>query len=339
MVETETPIPSPEPSKAPDMQRESKFSISSFYKPLSSAHRKSDDLILGLDDMDGDDDSLQSSERISQLYRYGLSPLQARIFVDLMKYGPSKAKDLTKRLGLNRVDVYRILNALKKRGLLEVTVQSPLVFAAVPPNQAVMILLEEEEEKFRKLRIGAKDLLEWLKSIHPVTPTVGVDELDSPMFKVLYGRQVVETWRKMLREAKKGVVATWSEYGLDFQSERGFTEPYIACIERSIPVRVVTVITRKNLPYARQYGNILNLRHNPTSRNSLRYLIIDDDQACISTTSLLVDHSNQSPSSLWTNSRAFIETMRAEFEVLWASGTDLDSRLKEIASSQANPSP
>jgi sugar-specific transcriptional regulator TrmB len=319
------------------MQREDTLVISRFQKSFPSA-RESEDSIQSLDDIDEDESGLQFSERINQLYQYGLSPLQVRIFVDLMQYGPSKARDLTRRLGLNRVDVYRILNTLKKRGLLETTVENPLVFAAVSPNEAVMILLEEEEEKFRKLRIGAKDLLAWLKTIRPKTPSAEIDETNNPTFKMLYGRQVVETWRKMLGKAKKEVVAVWSEYGLDFQRETGFTEPYISCTERKIPVRVITVVTSKNLSYARQYGSMLNLRHNVSARNSLRYLIIDDDQACISTTSLPIDRPNQSLSSIWTNSRAFIQVMRGEFEVLWAGGTDLDSRQKEIESSKLNSS-
>lgn len=276
------------------------------------------------------EEELKTDDRITQLYNYGLSPLQAKIFVDLLQYGRSKAKDLSKRLDLNRVDVYRILNALKRRGLVEVTVENPALFSSVPPNQAMMILLEEEEEKFRRLRAGAKDILAWLKSIKMRPPPAHVENAPGPTFKMLFGRQLMETWRKMLQQAKHDVIAVWSEYGLSFQSERGFIEPYIGCVERGVMVRVVSIVTQRNLDHAMRYSKIVNLKHNQKSVHSLRYLIVDGKQTSISTNLTSSENADGPLSSIWTDSKAFINVLSKEFEVLWMEGSDITTSVKEF---------
>ncbi|MFI5421187.1 MAG: helix-turn-helix domain-containing protein, partial [Nitrososphaerales archaeon] len=58
-------------------------------------------------------------EKISDLTKFGLTPLQAKVYIRLLMLGPSYAKDLGAILGINRVDTYRILRGLRKRGLLE----------------------------------------------------------------------------------------------------------------------------------------------------------------------------------------------------------------------------
>lgn len=275
---------------------------------------------------DGKSDEL---EMIARLYKYGLTPLQSKALIALLRAGPSSAKDLSRNLGVNRVDVYRVLNNMKKRGLVELTLESPTIFSAVPPNQAIMTLLEEEEERFRKLKSNARDVLTLLKGIRAESTQHYVNRDESPTFKILSGKRLFEIWRKMLQSAEDEVVAVWSEFGLNYQSERGFMEPYISCVDRGVKVRVITSITPENAPNARRYARIVNLRHASSTSSSLRYLIIDKAETSISA-SVVPPSPDESLKSIWTNSGAFIEALKHEFEQMWGGSVDASDRLRRI---------
>ena len=53
------------------------------------------------------------------LRNFGLSEKQAEIYIFLGKRGPLKGGEITKRLKMNKGQVYRILRKLQKKGLVE----------------------------------------------------------------------------------------------------------------------------------------------------------------------------------------------------------------------------
>lgn len=240
-------------------------------------------------------------------------------------------------MGVNRVDVYRVLNKMKKRGLIEVTLKNPTIFSAIPPNQAMMALLEEEEERFRRLKSNARDVLTLLRSIKTESVQHHEDHVESPMFKILSGKQLFEIWRRMLQSAESEVMAVWSEYGLNYQSDRGFMEPYINCVDRGVRVRVITSINQENASNARKYARIVDLRHAGSIASSLKYLIIDKTQTSISA-SVVPPSPDDSLRSIWTNSGAFIKALGHEFEQLWASSVDARRRLASVGMNRSSVS-
>lgn len=274
-----------------------------------------------------------SNDGIDVLYEYGLTPLQAKIFVDLLSFGPSLAKDLSNRLDLNRVDVYRVLGSLKKRGLVEVTLQNPSLFTATHPKVALEILMNEEEERLLQLRRRSREVLAWLATLQTNrSKTIISDESPNPLFKIIYGRALFECWRKMLKAAKSEVLSVWSDYGLKLISDRGFIEPFVDCVERGIGVRMIATIDERNYEAARRFMKIVNLRHSEFVESSFRYVIVDQSQAVISAISTPAV-SSHILSAVWTDSAAFVVGIKNEFEMCWKTSTEAKSRMVTLQSS------
>ena len=53
-------------------------------------------------------DRSNSEERIAELVRLRLNRLEARVYLETLKSGRIRARDLSTNLGVNRVSVYRV---------------------------------------------------------------------------------------------------------------------------------------------------------------------------------------------------------------------------------------
>ena len=78
-----------------------------------------------------------SENEFGNLVEFGLSVLQARAYVALLRLGSSRASQISSMLGIVRPEAYRILQELCIKGLVERSLGTPLKFAAVPPDRAV----------------------------------------------------------------------------------------------------------------------------------------------------------------------------------------------------------
>jgi len=59
---------------------------------------------------------------IKDLMEYGLTKLQAKLYLGILMLGSSTVQNLSKLMGINKVDTYRVLKELTKKGLVEVMV-------------------------------------------------------------------------------------------------------------------------------------------------------------------------------------------------------------------------
>lgn len=67
---------------------------------------------------------------------FGIGTTEATVYVHLCLGGPAKVGDLAAALKMHRNEVYRSTGRLVHRGLVEMTLERPARFAAVPPRQA-----------------------------------------------------------------------------------------------------------------------------------------------------------------------------------------------------------
>jgi sugar-specific transcriptional regulator TrmB len=91
-------------------------------------------------------------ETIDTLIKLGLTLNQARIYVALLQSEkPLTAKEISKLTDITRQDVYRILPALQKAGLLEKTITSPAMFNATSLKLGVSILIKNKNTQHAQL--------------------------------------------------------------------------------------------------------------------------------------------------------------------------------------------
>ena len=84
--------------------------------------------------------------------RLGLSRTQANLYLSLILYGETDAHILASWTDLPRTEVYRTLNELQEKGLVDRELGSPLKFSAVPPSLGLQALIDRKKEEIKQMQ-------------------------------------------------------------------------------------------------------------------------------------------------------------------------------------------
>ena len=200
---------------------------------------------------------MQESERgdlINSLVIYGLSPVQAQIYITLLKLGRSTAKSISINSDVNRVDVYRAVKRLSKLGLIQQVLGSPIAFTAVEPEQALDILVNAKSSQVERLRSGKTQLksrLELLELERPAKNDVGEDE--ELFVKVLSGEQVFRKLKSLITNSREEVMTVFSPRSLVLYDRIGVPELEHERVAEGVMIRAVTSITMENCREAKTH--------------------------------------------------------------------------------------
>jgi sugar-specific transcriptional regulator TrmB len=97
---------------------------------------------------------------IQLLTNLGLSITQAKLYLTLLEVQKAKAGTLAQNMGLPRSEIYRILNELQLKGLIDKEVCYPNKFSATPLESGLQVLLNHKADQCAELERGIKDFLE-----------------------------------------------------------------------------------------------------------------------------------------------------------------------------------
>lgn len=95
-------------------------------------------------------------EPIQILINLGLTFLQTKVYITLAKSGASTGRTTAKKAHVASQDVYRILNELQEKGLVEKIVTKPAMYKATPFKEGVSVLLQNKKEEYLKIETQAK---------------------------------------------------------------------------------------------------------------------------------------------------------------------------------------
>jgi sugar-specific transcriptional regulator TrmB len=269
-----------------------------------------------------------------QLLRFGLTPLQARIYLWLLLSGPTNASEVIRGLGVHRADVYRVLRGLAAKGIVEINMANPTVYAAVAPAKSVQALLREQENKISELHSLSGTLVDAIdkrvsefsksrRDSNPTGPTL------HSSFRLKFGAQVIETWREMLRGAKEEVMRVWSRFGITYHFEEGLLEEYVECAKRGVKIRALTDVGDDTARFVRKYSGPIEFRHTNIGATALRYTVVDRKEVFVSTT--LVPIRTSDFTALWTDNGALVRGFIMDFEEAWEKSKPLSIRLSQLS--------
>jgi DNA-binding MarR family transcriptional regulator len=75
---------------------------------------------------------LSYEDSVAVLVRLGLTPVQARFYLHLLRQGPTRASELARAVSVHRVWGYRVLEEMQSHGLVEVLAERPRRYVATP---------------------------------------------------------------------------------------------------------------------------------------------------------------------------------------------------------------
>lgn len=86
------------------------------------------------------------------LHQLGLGQAEAKIYSSLLERGTQTTLELSRNIQINRTKVYRLLEELKKRGLVEELVEENRRLTKATNIHQLELLIKEEEAKTKALR-------------------------------------------------------------------------------------------------------------------------------------------------------------------------------------------
>jgi sugar-specific transcriptional regulator TrmB len=263
------------------------------------------------------DDPSELDDILENLMSFDLSRLEARVYAFLIASGGCRASQVATRLGINRVDIYRVLRGLANRGLIDIVMDYPRVYRAVEPRALLKILLSAAQERFQSIKAKAADLIVLLESSEnrsdPNRSTMG--QRHSSTIAIEKGRAIYTKIVELLEQAEGDVFAAWGGEPLRRAFAEGILECCVRCLNRGVRVRILTEVTRRNLPEAEEFAQVAECRHLDNFSVFLRYIVIDGIDVVLSLEPDFRPISEQV--CLWVRNKTLATALKLEFEKNW----------------------
>jgi len=124
------------------------------------------------------------------LPEYGLTEIQAKVYYHLLRLGKTSSTEISKKVGVHRSEVYRVLRELVEKGIVtEHKNIRPILFTPTRPQVALDILLQEQEKKLKNRRDNLPRLVSWLNSqtnVRKMRPSILLVDDDEIIRKALF---------------------------------------------------------------------------------------------------------------------------------------------------------
>ncbi len=259
--------------------------------------------------------------QVQSLKRLGLSIVQAKIYLSLVKAGSSSAKTISQVANVGRADIYRVMPSLQGLGLVEKLLTSPIKFKAIPPQNGLQLLIENKKKEYTESKQISEELLTSLKNDKP--RTIHPSE-EAQFILIPHGTTGMRTRAEAIKDTKKSldVIHSWKMHLQcedSFSVLPSFTDLADKVLKRGVKIRIVVNMTEDSRisKTTRAWIRRPNFQVKFISSNPLAYLAVHDSRE-VFLSIYRTDRLEASP-TLWSNNPALLSIMANYFENLWIS--------------------
>lgn len=274
---------------------------------------------------------MAENEITKHLYSFGLLHNEVEVYLLLVKAGHSTAGIIARRLGTNRMNVYRTLKDLGEKGLVESNVGRPLKFSALPVINYLNSYVEESKTKTSSLEKSREEIIDYCAHLQEPEPLT-----EEPKFRIVQGRKRVhDQILKMLDNARKEVVLIQTRNGLYRFIYRGIDEKLRELHNKGVEIRVLTEIEEGGVEAVKNFLDFAQVRH-ATLQFALRLVLVDDAETL--TTFVREDSmslTTEKEVAMWVRASDYAQSTKMFFEILWKNGLLAHAKIAEIEAQQA----
>jgi sugar-specific transcriptional regulator TrmB len=274
-----------------------------------------------------------SEKLVKELESFSLTGNEAKVYLALLQYKKASAHAIARLSGVPRQEVYRVLPRLEKLGMVEVIIDRPTKFLAIDPGEVLSELIERQQEILTKrisdLRNRKSRLEIELKEV--AGRSAGFIPPEPVHFALISGQHLVnEKIKEMLENAKSEVL--WMAPRVEIRRAVIYDRDDMLrqCARRSVAIRVITEVDRKNQKEASKLSRFCDVRHAPGVSSLIT--IVDNKELIIGS----AVHTNENSANsglihkLWTNDTSHINIMRDFFEKVWKDSVPASLKIKSM---------
>jgi sugar-specific transcriptional regulator TrmB len=266
------------------------------------------------------------SEFITKLIGFGLSEKEAQLYLHLLKYGAKPPSLLAKSLKTYREDVYRTLTSLIDKGMVNPSLETPTVYAAVELDIALETALRKHETELREMERRKQELQEMSKQQH-FRPS---DEFST--FKIIKTiKELVAITIPAMKSVKEELLFCVPVEGLVVTSLFGVNEAAKELIAHGGYIRGITDISYSAIEVVQEVLDIgEEVRHLSHYRGI--FFGVLDNKICFNAISTDITRiSLDEPVKwLWTDDSTYAEYLTSTFELLWEQSVPAAQRIEEL---------
>ncbi len=187
--------------------------------------------------------------------KLGLTELQAKTYLTLTRLGKVEVKKISEATKIARQDLYRIIPALEKLGLVEKNISTPILYKAIPLSEGTASLFEKKSNEYTSLRRN----LELLTAQPEENNKAMIQEEDETEFVITSERKRLIVKLEKAYSESANIDIMLSGNGLNFLIFN-FYECFTSTLLRNSKIRV---IARKTEIHASTAQKLENLKTHP----------------------------------------------------------------------------
>lgn len=250
------------------------------------------------------------------LVRYDLTPNQAKVYLFLSKIGIKTASEISKALKIPRTETYHLLSTLQQKGIIFSVFGKPTKFNAVGLNESLEILVNNEKNRLSELEAGKGSLIK----LWNIIPKYGEseDESQANKFQSLQGRNsILVKLEQMVRESKENILVL----GTDADFKRFYFTEFTELLNKTkSDLRILTdhQADSPNIFEGIEPKKVKKI--DDKNREDFCFIIKDDSEVIF----FISNNKVKEMLAVWTDSNAFVTTLRSLFSLMWKKSHHVD---------------
>ncbi len=248
----------------------------------------------------------------------GLTVVQAKAYLALARSGALNIAATSNISKVPRTDLYRVLNELERKGLVERVIATPIEFKAIPIDECLDVLIQRRTAESLELQKKASRLRHDSK----YRSSNGQARDDSSRFLLIPSNRAAEKIGIAIDSAKQSVdvVVSWVRFsrGIFYYGEKlekAWHRNVVCRIviglpeDESVPLDLLSIFKQSPLCRAKFVSSPLQTVFGVYDRNE--FFIIENPHAGL----------QESP-ALWSNNSSLISLAKDLFEILWVTAME-----------------
>ena len=265
------------------------------------------------------------------LKNFGLTEKELEIYIFLAKNEPLRGRIIALNLKMQKAQVYRSLKGLQKKGVVQITIESPTRFVAVPFEKVIDLFIKTTHQQAAQIEIAKENLiLNWQK-INKKS-----QETQPEKFIVIDGEKSLPRTLQIVKETKKQLSIIASSEELVKAKELGlFDAKFVNSKTASVQFRLITDATPQNLSIVKKLLKDaakrrieLTVKTPPTGlRLPPRMIIRDEEEILFYISPNNVQVSNGRENAFWTDCKSLVQVFATVFENAWRNSIEINSKV------------
>lgn len=261
---------------------------------------------------------VSNEEIISVLIDFELERTDALLYIALLQTGASTVNTIATKLEIDKGKVYRSLHKLQALGLVSSTFSNPTICHAIDPEKALMMIIQNKEEKILCMQKSVKKIVEDIGKFKNPHETIS----QVPSFYIIQGRpNIYFRIGKLIEETIKTVYIVTTVRDLLRMNYTAIPDKIKICKNNHGEVRIITDVgkDRELLTQVGGLESLESLEVRLTALPSNSRIIVSQDGRLLMSGSMgeSMSLNDETDSTLYTNSQEMVGNLLSFCTHLW----------------------